>query len=857
MLACEEPKVNGQFYKLKRSVSSNLGNYKNGESKTDNPSNSNSRGKICRHRKTVSSYFLGSYIAGEGLNNFLQEYKKTNCNKENANTKNIIPSQNNYCSNLKNLLMEKNNSNDNNQSNDSKEKNIGTTNCSFYSYSAEDENENKNKKTNNDNADDDKENGGVVVHVGGGEDKSSINDYDTKSNSFTTNNPFYELEKNNEKFGKDKSFIPIKNTLKFIKDKEERVTESYLMALNGGESNQKNGKNQYLPTASIIEEEKSEFIESTSKKKTIIKANIFSGDLNFKKRKFENEFNLIKDNDILEKSNDDENKENLDINVNLQKSILNNIKFEDENKTIKKCPKLDFDLNKIKAKNNYKEEKKRKCLRKTKENLLNYFYNLNGNGNKNLSSNINGNGADGKEQNENTSKDNNNKTTKKKSNTKLVHSNSNSNNINNLYKGRHRDLLKSSSKSIINLPLYIKINKNKRNFSYSGGYISYLYRQRFNTENNALKFNEKIKPNNISKYIYKNNEKNIIYHLYKNNCKSNKNNKQLNKSMNTQILSSGTKINSHKMKIPHKKIDKSMILNKNVVISKPNGKNNIYVNLINKKEKNIPNTAHRKSMSISRDKIDKSKNKIQKNASNGEELENTFFKRKIATLLCNNNSLNIKINTNANTNTDSSRIINQRNKQITKTKENSKIPTHSNSHSSRTKEKFRDKIINNKKDKKVLIKKCNSGLFNNKFISEIESNNAFDINISNKNQTLILLKEKIIFGKSFEKNDVIEKINKTLNCNKSSFIILCNNEEKNDTFSFSGLYKYYENQKRFIKIYGNEKVPNVLLINNINNNRYKIYESKIIQKEENKTQFFFEKIDYFYFSFNAVILCKQ
>ena len=185
------------------------------------------------------------------------------------------------------------------------------------------------------------------------------------------------------------------------------------------------------------------------------------------------------------------------------------------------------------------------------------------------------------------------------------------------------------------------------------------------------------------------------------------------------------------------------------------------------------------------------------------------------------------------------------------------MPTHSDSNFCRKKEKIRDKIINNKTNKKkIFMRKANSGLFSTRFDSENENKNEFDINISNKNQTLIILKEKIKFLKSYEKNDVLEKINKTLNCNKSSFIILCENRY-NDIFIFNGLFKYYDNQKRFIKIYGNEKVPNVILIKNINSSNYKIYENKIIQNEDNKTQFFFDKINSFYFSFNSFIICKK
>ena len=146
------------------------------------------------------------------------------------------------------------------------------------------------------------------------------------NNNLFSNNPFYELEKNKEKYSQDKSFIPIKNGLKYIKDKEERVTESYLLALNGGESNIKKGKNPYLSTASIIEEERSEFIESTSKKQSIIASNRFVKDMNFKKKKIENEFNLVqneKDN-ILEKTEEEENKENIDINIIKKKNEINN-----------------------------------------------------------------------------------------------------------------------------------------------------------------------------------------------------------------------------------------------------------------------------------------------------------------------------------------------------------------------------------------------------------------------------------------------------------------------------------------------------------------------------------------------------
>ena len=840
MITNEELKINEEIYKRKRSISSKIGNDINEQSNA-------SKGLKSRHRKMASSYFLGSYISGDELHKFMQEYKGVNKDNKNnnknkndngINNNNLNIYDKNDINNLKDLLLKNKNDynlNENNKNND-REKITPLANSSFYSYSIEDENENKNndKKTN-----ENQDNGSIIIR-GDNADESLTNNCETKSNSYA-NNPFYELEKNSEKYNKDKSFIPIKNGLKYLKDKEERVTESYLMALNGGELSKKNEKNQYLPTASIIEEEKSELIESTSKKQSIIKGTKLIKEINFKKKKIENEFNLIKNNDdILEKSNEDENKENIDVNIHNNYNNNNN-KNSDidiyDNTTVKKCPKLDFDLNKIKIKNNCKEEKKRKCLRKNKENLLKCFYNLSCNKSIPSSSTslINNNSSIQKNDGNGISNNNINNINYNQllnKNNKII-INNNINNINkiSINKEKNKELIKSSSRTLIRLPP--NIIRKKRNFSYSGGYISFLYRQRFNTENSDPKNNEKVKYN-ISKYIYKKNDKNIIYHIYSNNCRENHIKKKLNKSMNNQILS-GIK-NNPKMKIPHKKFDKSLINNKNNELSSKN------INIYNNKEKKILlDKSHRRAISISKDNI---VNIINKKMTKIGEIERINIINKGDSLLfCNNMK----------TNFDSSKILNHRKKQ---NKDNFKIPTHSDSNSFRGKEKIRDKIINNKNSKKKLyLRKANSGMLNTKFESEIEDKNEFDINISNKNQTFIILKEKIKFLKTYEKNDVLEKINKTLNCNKSNFIILCDNN--NGIFIFNGLFKYYENQKRFIKIYGNEKVPNVILIKNINSSNYIIYENKIIQNEENKTQFFFDQIHIFYFSFNSIIICKK
>ena len=53
-----------------------------------------------------------------------------------------------------------------------------------------------------------------------------------------------------------------------------------------------NGQIQYLPTISVIEEEKSEFIETTTKKPSIINGNIVLLIKDLKKKRIKNEFEL-------------------------------------------------------------------------------------------------------------------------------------------------------------------------------------------------------------------------------------------------------------------------------------------------------------------------------------------------------------------------------------------------------------------------------------------------------------------------------------------------------------------------------------------------------------------------------------
>ena len=63
------------------SISSKIGNDINEQSNA-------SKGLKSRHRKMASSYFLGSYISGDELHKFMQEYKGVNKDNRNNNKNN-------------------------------------------------------------------------------------------------------------------------------------------------------------------------------------------------------------------------------------------------------------------------------------------------------------------------------------------------------------------------------------------------------------------------------------------------------------------------------------------------------------------------------------------------------------------------------------------------------------------------------------------------------------------------------------------------------------------------------------------------------------------------------------------------
>ena len=165
-----------------------------------------------------------------------------------------------------------------------------------------------------------------------------------KTDENISNNIYAQIEMNNIKNPSNKSFIPLINTLKFQKDKEENATPSYLLALG---MNSNNNKNDYIQTGNIIEEEKSEILISESNlsnKKIITK---------------KNNFLTIKEQ----------------LNLNYKKELNSRFneekKFNEENKK-----KIFITVNKIKQKKNEKELKKREIISNNKKNLLSIFFTL-------------------------------------------------------------------------------------------------------------------------------------------------------------------------------------------------------------------------------------------------------------------------------------------------------------------------------------------------------------------------------------------------------------------------------------------------------------------------------------------------
>lgn len=713
--------INGNFYKSKNSISSNLEN----ELIEKNNNNNNGNVGMTHHRKNNLSFFYGSYALDNGLNKLLNEYKDNNY-QENVNIENISFEFENNSNKTKSkkdsIINEKekniNSSNTNLNTNDN-EKYIPFSNSSFYSYSMDNEG---NQEENNTK-----------------EDKSSFDiNINEKANTILyMNNPYYELEKNKEKYNKEKSFIPITNALKYIKDKDERMTDSYLMALGGGEFIDADEKKNYLPTASIIEEEKSELIESTSKKQNLININSLMADNNLKKGKL---FEIIKNKENIMKK-DDENKENINNNYMPNKN-----------------PNIHFDLNKITIKNSYKEEIKKNYY--IKKNNINSIYKnkllfpLN---NKYITKKI--------KPNENCRN--------------IPHSNYNSNIVKKTKKLIKKNKLYSSKEAISNKTVkIINYNTTDNNNNNTMNTLSLRHHHRFNTEFNLKKIIPKNKYN-ITELI--------------NNTKNNMDSKKytFNKSLDNKLSS---EIKPKVLCNINKKKEKRLCTNKTF-------KNlSISYNQNKKLKKIIVNIKHNRAISTSNPINKNNYNYNQKNA-----LPENIINNKSESLLLQDNK--------------SKKDINKKSQRLYRQKKMFSISTLPNSCSSRVKLKVNKNFKNNSIFRNILVSADSNKLLCEDFVLNINNDNDICIHVSNINQVENILKQKIKFANNNEKNELFEKIKciNNNNLNTDNYIILCeNNINIKELFSFKGFFKYSTEEKKYIKIYGNEKCPNHILLKNVN-----------------------------------------
>ena len=297
-------------------------------------------------------------------------------------------------------------------------------------------------------------NGSVIIKTYENENEKNSN-----SNSNINNNIFTQLEINNIKNPSLKSFIPIVNTLKFVKEKEENATPSYLLAL--GIQNGNKNKNEYIQKGQIIEEEKSEMLitesELSNKKKMQKNSDYIS-------MRFKN--NLTNYNNYQYKKN----------NNGSQNFINDKKNLNEENK------EMIITLNRIMKKTNEKELKRRQVISKHKKDLLSIFFTLTKyNNNKNNSNN--------NYSNNNTNNNSN-------------HNNSNTLNYNN-NSHNHRKELSKEDKQIFN----IEKPKFRRTLSQGCSYVNSIRiktksKEKVNSERIDLSKNKRNKiPNkmNLSK----------------------------------------------------------------------------------------------------------------------------------------------------------------------------------------------------------------------------------------------------------------------------------------------------------------------------------------------------------------------
>ena len=703
------------------------------------------------HRKRTSSYFLGSYIPNENIleNNQLNEEE---INK-NLNINNNIFKNNHEILNDKDeettLNLIKNKLIYNFVNNDISNNNIS---LSFPSY-------------------DENNNSAIIKQDDTSNKKNNIkNVKNQKNENYNKNNIFYEIAKNSENFTNCKSFISFKNSLKYIKDKDERTTPSYQLAL---QTDKKIGNNNYVTSSNIIEEEKSSMMESKSEFSN--KKDIF----HFEKKKIENN----KEEKIIKNSEDLKEKDNIQkLFDKKEDNNINNHNIENN--------RMSLALTEIIIKNNKKEENRRKYLTKNKKILLNTFFimskTLHSNNEKNNNKNITENFTD-KEK----AKNKENKSIKE-------------DNINEEYFKKKKFVSKFLKKSLTNKKIVNNPLINAEN----------AYLNSMQNLNNNLNLNL---PGRFAMNSHINQENN-------NNDNENLEN----------IVNNNNNLKKNLYKIPHLSNSKKKYQKK--LISEY-GQNLIDTSFKNLKTTNSTNSSLRK--------VSHRNKNNERNFHTLKRIENlnnalSFIREKKKINKSNMDKKYINNNTCNFPNNKNNKLSGFSNSFLTNSNSNANTQSHSQS---------REK---SKKQQKFL-RKANSGSFNSKGEYLSQSGEEISNIQSNKDQIVICLKYKLGFNKLYEKIDVLEKINSTNFSNKSFFLILC--DKKINQFIFSGLFKYYHDKERYIKIYGDERSPNYILLKDIKGEiKYKIYEDK---NQTNPSKDNFVLLNHFRFTSNALIIIKN
>ena len=686
-------KKNRQNRNQKRSISSNEKNIKKIEIKEKEKDDNINSKKEFHHRKRTSSYFLGSYLPDLNLieNNFQMTNENENINdKEEEN--NII--NNGLIYNLANI------------------DNLNELSLSFPSYEENNNNSGAIKNENN-------------------EKTKNIN---------VNNNNILDIAKKSE--NSSKSFITFKNSLKYLKDIDERATPSYQLAL---QADKKGGKNNYLASSNIIEEEKSSMIESKSE---------FSNKKDL--------FKLEKEKTEKEKIQNEHADYFTDLNIN------NNWKFH--NGKLENKNEMALALNEIIIKNNKKEEERKNYLSKNKKVLLNTFFTM---------SNIL-------------------KTKEIKCNKeKYINSENNKNDMN---KNNIESFSILKNKINSNGEYFIK----KKFFKKSSNY----YNQNYTFSEREIRLNNTTNNSNKENYIETDFRKNMnkIPHLYN----MRKNQKIINDSPSDLLIN-----------IPYKSLKTS---NSNNLSSRNNSQISKKLNkLLDKKDSrsNIHSIKRRENLNNAllfiREKKSNKLNDLEKKKYYNSNTYNISGNKKLTNITYTNSLTNSNMNTN-----------------------NSNTQSHSKS----------------KEKPQHLLRNANSSSFVNK-IEQIPQVSEIYTNIeSNKEQTIMCLKYKLMFNKLYEKIDVLEKVNITSISSKNFYVILCDNKLNLNHFIFNSLFKYYKDKKKFIKIYGDEKNPNYILLKDIiEKKKFQIYEdnNSIVNSSVNT----FTLTNHFKFTNNAMIFVKN